>query len=118
MVEKPPDGETRRRRSVQIVRLYQRVLGAARPQRIRQDVACVGQPAADDEEVGIDDGADDAQPTARGALTGARFRVFPLYLSGYPSRSAMCSPTRKALAMIVRVGLTAPIEGKKLASVT
>ena len=34
------------------------------------------------------------------------------------SRSLMISATRSALAMIVSVGFTAPIEGKKLASVT
>ena len=33
------------------------------------------------------------------------------------SRSLMMSATRSALAMIVSVGFTAPIEGKKLASV-
>ena len=33
-------------------------------------------------------------------------------------RSPMCCPTRSALAMIVRVGLTAPIDGKKLESTT
>ncbi len=36
----------------------------------------------------------------------------------YFSRSAIRSATRRALAMIVNVGFTAPIEGKKLASVT
>ena len=36
----------------------------------------------------------------------------------YPSRSLSRSATRSALAMIVSVGFTAPIEGKKLASVT
>jgi hypothetical protein len=30
----------------------------------------------------------------------------------------ICSATRKALAMMVSVGFTAPIDGKKLASVT
>ncbi len=34
------------------------------------------------------------------------------------SRSLMMSATRSALAMIVSVGFTAPIDGKKLASVT
>ena len=34
------------------------------------------------------------------------------------SRSRMRSPTRSALAMMVSVGFTAPMEGKKLASVT
>ena len=37
---------------------------------------------------------------------------------GQPSRSMRCSPTRRALAMIVRVGFTAPIDGKKLESTT
>jgi hypothetical protein len=36
----------------------------------------------------------------------------------YFSLPAMCSPTRNAFAMIVKVGLTAPMDGKKLASVT
>ena len=35
-----------------------------------------------------------------------------------PSRSRIRSATRSALAMMVSVGFTAPIEGKKLASVT
>jgi len=33
-----------------------------------------------------------------------------------PSRSLILSATRRALAMMVKVGFTAPIEGKKLAS--
>src|SRR5262249_36502 len=35
-----------------------------------------------------------------------------------PSRSSKWSPTRSALAMIVKVGLTAALDGKKLASTT
>ena len=35
-----------------------------------------------------------------------------------PNRSRMWSPTRRALAMIVRVGLTAPIDTKKPESTT
>ena len=35
-----------------------------------------------------------------------------------PSRSPIWSATRRALAMMVSVGFTAPMEGKKLASVT
>jgi hypothetical protein len=35
-----------------------------------------------------------------------------------PRRAAMPSATRSALAMIVSVGFTAPMEGKKLASTT
>jgi hypothetical protein len=35
-----------------------------------------------------------------------------------PSRSIKWSPTRSALAMIVKVGLTAALDGKKLASTT
>ena len=36
----------------------------------------------------------------------------------HPSRSVRCSPTRMALAMAVRAGLTAPMLGKKLVSTT
>ena len=36
----------------------------------------------------------------------------------HPSRSSRWSPTRSELAMIVSVGLTAPIEAKKLESTT
>jgi hypothetical protein len=35
-----------------------------------------------------------------------------------PSRSAMCSPTRIALAIAVSAGLTAPMLGKTLVSAT
>ena len=35
---------------------------------------------------------------------------------GHPMRSSRCSPTRRAFAMIVKVGFTAPIETKKLES--
>ena len=38
--------------------------------------------------------------------------------SGQPNRFSMMLATRRALAMRVRVGFTAPMEGKKLASVT
>ena len=38
--------------------------------------------------------------------------------SHHARRSLMMSATRKALAMMVSVGLTAPMDGKKLASVT
>ena len=38
--------------------------------------------------------------------------------SSHARRSLMMSATRKALAMMVSVGLTAPMDGKKLASVT
>ena len=43
-----------------------------------------------------------------------------LGLQGFhtPNRSPIRSATRRALAMMVSVGFTAPIEGKKLASVT
>ncbi len=34
------------------------------------------------------------------------------------TRSVRCWPTRRALAMIVSVGFTAPIDGKKLESTT
>ncbi len=36
----------------------------------------------------------------------------------YARRAEITSATRRALAMIVNVGLTAPMDGKKLASVT
>jgi hypothetical protein len=39
------------------------------------------------------------------------------YHVGVHQRPLMMSATRSALAMIVNVGLTAPMEGKKLASV-
>ena len=38
--------------------------------------------------------------------------------AGYPSRSRRCSPTRRALAMAVSAGFTAPMLGKKLVSTT
>ena len=46
--------------------------------------------------------------------------AFNLFVGGgrYQNRSAIPSATRSAFAMIVSVGLTAAIDGKKLASVT
>ena len=42
----------------------------------------------------------------------------PADFTGYPSREIMMSATRKAFAMMVKVGFTASIDGNKLASVT
>ncbi len=38
--------------------------------------------------------------------------------SAHPRRSIRCSPTRRALAIAVRAGFTAPMLGKKLVSTT
>ena len=53
--------------------------------------------------------ADDHHPVAGGPVGAGR---------AHPRRSVRCSPTRRALAMAVRAGLTAPMLGKKLVSTT
>ncbi len=57
-------------------------------------------------------GADPGEPPAEDEDARALAHVVP------PSRSSRWSPTRSALAMMVRVGFTAPIETKKLAFTT
>ena len=69
----------------------------------------------------------DAQPRGDEVLVGRRPRGRDARAAGGGAGwgiahdvilRAMMSPTRKALAMMVNVGFTAPIEGKKLASAT
>ena len=57
-----------------------------------------------------------AEADPAGAVRGAGARTSVALLT--PSRSAMCSPTRMALAIAVSAGLTAPMLGKKLVSAT
>ncbi len=57
-----------------------------------------------------------AEAEPAGAVRGAGARTSVALLT--PSRSAICSPTRIALAIAVSAGLTAPMLGKTLVSAT
>jgi hypothetical protein len=78
------------------------------------DVVAVGQPpgAADAGEAAADD--DDVQLPLGQVNRHAPLRCGPRA----PRRSRRWSPTRRALAMAVSAGLTAPMLGKKLVSTT
>lgn len=54
---------------------------------------------------------------AKGMQGVARGHLLEIGIPVYFRRTAIWSPTRRALATMVSVGFTAPMEGKKLASV-
>ena len=107
-------------------RQQQRHLGTDRRQSLVMDHhirdGAGDEPGLGDQEPGGDAAEDDGyhqkppgpagvveQPSVDGAAPVAH---------PHPSRSVRCSPTRMALAMAVRAGLTAPMLGKKLVSTT
>jgi hypothetical protein len=68
----------------------------------------------------------DIKPSPSGEAEAKLTKVFCFFFSkkkvlsasAQPSRALMWSATRRAFAMIVSVGFTAPMEGKKLPSAT